>query len=733
MRVWVTGIGVVSALGRGAGRTMDRILAGERGVGPLTLFQLAGARSEVAAEVASLSAAEVAPAGEEEGWSRTDAMSVLAVREALAEAGLDPREWPTDLILGGSTAGGLETEGPLAALGRAPEQAAPLACLRSYPLSSTADRVHELFGFRSARTLSSACSSGANALLLAAAWILTGRAERVVAGGADGLCRMTYAGFGALGALSPEACRPFDRRRQGLTLGEGAGFVVLESERSREARGARAIVELRGAATGAEAHHITNPEASGATAARVMTAALERAGLAPADLDYVNAHGTATVLNDAMESAAIVRCLGAEAERVAVSSTKGHLGHTLAAAGAIEACVTAMAVARSMLPPTAGLEEIDPACALRHVTAARPAEIRAALSTSFGFGGTDTALVLAAPGAFGEPPARAAKRVVVTGGATAGPLGLVGLGESSWYLDTGGPLAMTRVLEPSAGLDKARARRLDHAALLVTAVAREALERARLAAPGPGTGIVVGSAYGSVDESNAFLHRLEDKGARLVSPADFPNLVQSSPAGHASIYLGLRGPVLSATDLDATSESAVATAADLLAAGEAEALVAGGVAEASVVVERSVAPSCSGIGARGPRGEGAAVVLLETEEHARARGARVVAQVAFWSSRRAGAKETLLAGAPLPSKGSIVVTARDDDRALPWLAGSPWVEVERRSVAERAGDHEAAGGFALAAAAAGVASGAFSSALVLGLALDRAYAIVLDRAPEGGA
>jgi 3-oxoacyl-[acyl-carrier-protein] synthase II len=730
MRIWVTGIGIVSPLARGARATMDRLLAGDRAIGPLSLFHLEGSRSDVAAEVKGLEA-------EEEGCSRTDAMSVLAAREALAEAGVDPRAAPVDLVVGGSTAGMFETELTLAAFARDPGSIGPLLSMRSHPLSSTADRVIAALGpFHAARTLCSACSGGANAVLLGAAWIRAGRARCVLAGGADALSRLTRSGFGALAALSPEPCRPFDRRRAGLTLGEGAAFLVLEPEGPARARGARPIVELRGWAVGAEAHHITNPEAGGETAARVMRAALARAGLEPAGVDYVNAHGTATPLNDVMETAALERCLGAEASRVAVSSSKGQIGHTLAAAGAVEAAITAMAIARGMLPPTIGLDEIDPACRLVHVTRARPARIRAAMSDSFGFGGTDTALVLAEPGAFGEPDAAPPRGVVVTGAGTVGPLGVLGVAASGAYLEPGPPPPPGPIpFQPSAHLDVARARRLDRAARLVTAAVAAAMEGTGLPLDGDAanaTGAVLGSAFGSVDGSAAFMRRVCDKGPRLASPADFPNLVPSSPAGHASIYHGLRGPVLAVADLSATAECAIATAIELCAAGEADAVFAGSVEEASPIVDLCLAPVCSPVADRGPRSEGASVLLLEAEDRAAARGARILARVVWWASWRSSAVPRPLVDAPPPDPGwgprVVVVSGRNDDRVARALEGSRWAEVPRRSVAARAGDHEGAGGFAAAAAVSALAAGALDAALVVGTAPDRGHAVLLVRA-----
>jgi len=736
VRIWVTGIGVVSPLARGAAATMDRLVAGDRAFTSLSLFDITEARVRIAAEVAALRADEVAPPGEAEGWSRTDAMAVLSAREALEHAAVHPAEAPVDLVIGGTTAGMFETEDLLAWLSRDPDAITPLKRMLSHPLSSTADHVRASIGpFRRVRSVCSACSSGTNAILLGAAWIRAGLSTCVLAGGADGLCRLTYTGFGALGALDPGPCRPFDRRRAGLNLGEGAAFLVLEPEEAARARGARPLVELRGWAVGAEAHHITNPERDGKTAARTMREALRRAGLTPADLDYVNAHGTATPLNDVMESAALHACLGAEVERVAVSSSKGQIGHTLGAAGAIEAAITAMAIARGVMPPTAGLEETDPECQLVHVTSAREAPIRAAMSNSFGFGGTDSVLVLAEPDRFPPPPGAEQPRraVMVTAAATVGPLGVQGASGAAAYLDPGpAPAEGSIAFNAAEHLDVARARRLDRAGRLATVAIQTTLVEAGVAATSAsdagadaGIGAIVGASFGSVDASTAYMRRIYDKGAKYASPADFPNLVPSSPVGHASIYLGLRGPVFATPDLGATAESALATAIELIAAGEAEIIAAGSVEEASPMIERCLGPVCSEILDRGARSEGASAMLFESEARVRERGARPLAQVAWWTSWR-GDSAGALAGAPAPEPGLAgVFVGREEPRVDRCLRGSPWAEVPRRALAMRVGDHEGAGGFAAAAAAAAIAGGQITRALILGGAPDRGYAILL--------
>ncbi len=728
MRIWITGVGAVTPLGRTARSTMDALVSGTRAIAPVTLFDTTGCRSSIGAEIAGLRVSDVAPSTGADGWSRTDAMSVLAAREALA--GLSDRE-PIDLVLGGTTAGMYETEDLLAEMHRDPTARQPLERMLSHPLSATVDRLRgTVRPFRHARTICSACSSGANALMLGASWLRLGKTPRVLAGGADGLCRLTYTGFSCLGALSPEPCQPFDVARNGLNLGEGAAFLLLETEAAARARGAEPIAELRGWAVAAEAHHITNPEASGEIAGRVMRAALARAGLAARDVDYVNAHGTATKLNDKMEAAAIRHALGAETMRVPVSSSKGQLGHTLGAAGAVEAVICALAIQRGEVPPTMGLSSVDPECELLHVTSTRRATLRAAISNSFGFGGSDASIVLTAPDAFEPLPETPARRVVVTAAATIGAQGVHDHTSASLYLEAGGGPASGQIaFSAEAHLDLERARRLDRAGRLATAAIHVALrtgvtdreeDRHRV-------GAIMGAAYGSVDACSAFIHRVYEKGAKFASPAVFPNLLPSSPVAHASIYHRLQGPVFSSADLDATSVSAIVTGAELIASGEALAMFAGGVEEISAITEAVLGPLCS---ARHdteiPRSEGAMVLLLEDAD----RGQRPPIAELTWSASWRGALETELANAPPPADvgRAAVVVAHLGAGVAHALTDSPWAHAQRLAAGPRAGAHEGAGGFAVAAGVALLAAGRLDELLALGLAPDRGYAFVLRRA-----
>ena len=743
----VTGLGAVTALGGTIQETWDRLLRGDRAFTDVSLFSADDYRVRLVAEVSGIPAFAMRRDGPDD-FSRTSELALRAAKEALGHAGLADlarRPRRIGLVVGGSTAGMLETESTLAVI-LSPQGAVDpgareeaLRRMLSHPLSAPTDRLaRELGPFIRVRSLSSACSSGANALLVGATWLELGLVDVVLCGAADALCRVTLSGFNALGALDPEGARPFDKRRRGLTLGEGAGFVVLERAADARARGIDAVCTLLGWAARAEAHHITNPEPTGAAPSRAMVAALARAGLAPADIDYVNAHGTGTPLNDPMEARALARVFGADLARVPVSSQKGQIGHTLGAAGAIGATITALAIAKGIAPPTGGLEEPDPECPLTHVRTAEPRAIRAALSSSFGFGGMDTVLVFGRSGTPAPRP-RPARAVVVTGVAAITPAGLF---EGTAVADVPNRACDgdTIVFDFTAHLDRARARRLDRASRL----AALACERA-LGGGAPGTragavpedardaGVVLGNAFGAVDNSSAFMRRLREKGARLASPADFPGLVPSSPAGHVSIYLGLGGPTLAVADLAVSGECAIAQGYELVAAGEADRVAVVAVEETSTIVDqvfRVVFGPDAGVGQadRPLRREGAGALALAAEEVAVARGLPILARV---EQVLAWAEEDAIHAALLPApdlRRAVVVLGAESVGTHALLARCGWAEVRRISCAEQAGSHEAAGGIAVAVAAAMVASDpSVDLALSIGSARGLGYAILLAR------
>jgi 3-oxoacyl-[acyl-carrier-protein] synthase II len=730
MSVVVTGVGAVTPLGSDVATTLRRLYAGERGIRELSLFELAGARSTLAAEVVGLEMRGIA--------ARTDAMAAQAAREALHDAGLASGEG-VHLIVGGTTAGMFETEELLTRLGTVDLDSDLQHRLKTHPLSSTMDVLHEAHGpFASARTVCCACTSGVAALALGWSWIRAGRASVVLAGGADALCRLTYGGFGSLSVLSPDACRPFDARRSGLNLGEGAGFLVLESAAHARARGARVRGYVASVALGGEAHHITNPEPGGGTAASIMRRALEVAGLRAEEIGYVNAHGTATPHNDAAESAAIRACFGSY--RVPVSSSKGQIGHTLGAAGAIEAVITLDAVATGRLPPTVGLETPDPACDLEHVRETREVTLPlSALSNSFGFGGTGGSVLLTSRDDLVDELS-GSERLVVTGAAAVvrGAL-LTGAALAALLTEAGadGGSDDTGEAPPPAdatvSLDPARARRMDRSGRLSAAVMEAALALsdggAGMALDRRATAAVSGTAFGNVDGSMRFMRRMLEKGAQFASPVDFPNLVPSSPVSHAAIYLGLRGPALATPDLSATAESAFATGLELIEGGLADSAVTGSVEEISELAERVLAPLL-GIRSLTAHSEGASALVVERASSAAARGARALAHVLYWSCRRG---EQAVAEAPPPRAGSLVVAEPNVDLDG-LLARSSWSSVPRLTLSPSVGHHVGLGGVALAAAATLLSAASTTSAraettiLVIGAAPGRSYAFLLEGA-----
>jgi 3-oxoacyl-[acyl-carrier-protein] synthase II len=396
-RVVITGMGAVTAIGSTLEESWKGLLAGTCGIRPLTLFDPSAYRTQTAAEVAEIPDGFLT-AAERRRMSRADRMGVAAAREALAASGLDlSREDPTRMgvILGGGTSGLIDSEAffELYLRGR---KARPSKVLNHLPDSIT-DRVAQRFGLEGIKsTITTACSSSANALGYAFDAIKAGLADVVVTGGSDVLARLTYGGFNSLRSVDPEPCRPFDRDRRGLSIGEAAGLLVLEDAEHARRRGAPVVAEFRGYGVTSDAYHMTAPDPSGSAGGRTIAAALENAGVNAAEVDYVNAHGTATPQNDSAETAALKAALGDRARRIPVSSIKSMLGHCLCASGAIEAVATALTVRDGRVPPTIHYENPDPACDLDYVpNAAREQDVRVALSNSFAFGGNSSVVVLA--------------------------------------------------------------------------------------------------------------------------------------------------------------------------------------------------------------------------------------------------------------------------------------------------------------------------------------------------
>jgi 3-oxoacyl-[acyl-carrier-protein] synthase II len=395
-RVAITGLGAVTSLGATLSQTWERLLAGACGIRGVSLFDAAPYRTQTAAEVGEIPDGFLT-AAEKRRMSRADRMGLAAAREAIAQAGLDlSREDPTrvGVILGGGTSGLLDSEAfyELHLHGR---RGRPSRILNHLPDAIT-DRIAQHFGLEGIKsTITTACSSSANALGYAFDAIRAGLADVIVTGGSDVLARLTYGGFNSLRSVDPDPCRPFDRERRGLSIGEASGILVFEEYDRARRRGAPIAAEFLGYGVTSDAFHMTAPDPSGAAGGRTIRAALASAGVNANEVDYINAHGTATPQNDSAETAAIKTALGERARAIPVSSIKSMIGHCLCASGAIEAVATALTVREGRIPPTIHYENADPACDLDYVpNQARDRTVRIALSNSFAFGGNSSVVVL---------------------------------------------------------------------------------------------------------------------------------------------------------------------------------------------------------------------------------------------------------------------------------------------------------------------------------------------------
>jgi 3-oxoacyl-[acyl-carrier-protein] synthase II len=390
-RVLVTGLGVVSPYGRGRHPFWAGLAAGRCAIGPLTLFDTEGFRARIAAEVPSGTALPEASRRR----ARADRFALAAADEAVLDAGLSRAELrPAAVVVGGIGGGMLEAEAWFWRRERdGVDDPALRGALRSVLPFAHADVVARRFGTTGPKeTVVLACSSGGAALGLAAELISTGAAPLALAGGVDAMTRICFMGFNALKLLDPEPCRPFARDRRGMSLGEGAGFAVLEAEAHARARGARGYAELVSYGLTTDAWHLTAPHPDGEGSVRAMAEALDRGGVPASAVGYVNAHGTGTLQNDRIEAAALRKLFDPDA--VLVSANKSLVGHAMAAAGALEAIATVLTLVHDLVPPTANLGEPDPDVGFDCVPGvARPAAVELALSNSFGFGGQNLSLL----------------------------------------------------------------------------------------------------------------------------------------------------------------------------------------------------------------------------------------------------------------------------------------------------------------------------------------------------
>ncbi len=527
-RVYIAGFGIVSALGTGGAETLEALASGRSGLSAISRFRPPAADPLPVGQVGEIDPGNTLPA--------THRLARIAAGPILSAGGPPP-----DAVVVGTTTGGMaETESLLRAETEDPE------AYRWHGAGTVAVDLAGRFGCTGpVLTVSTACASGAAAVALGAALIRSGRATRVLAGGADSLCRLTYYGFLSLQLVDPKGARPLDRERKGMSVAEGAAMMMLTAD----SKGPDA--EILGAGLSCDAWHPTAPHPEGVGALSAMKAALNQAGLSAGDIDYVNLHGTGTIDNDLSEALALRALFGEKLPDL--SSVKGATGHSLAASGAMETVIAALAIQHRLLPANTGFRLPDPNLGLFPLKTPKRAAARAVLSNAFGFGGSNAAVIVAQPDRFTAPRAAPKRPLHIASCAC-----VTGAGTTDATLETlhaAGSCA--GVLEDEIlcrGLSPRLIRRLRRLPRLSLSLAAEAAGDTRPES------VFFGTGWGALSETDRFLTRLFESDERYPSPTDFVGSVHNAPAGQIAQYFGARGPNLTLTGGNDAFEQALLAA-----------------------------------------------------------------------------------------------------------------------------------------------------------------------------
>jgi 3-oxoacyl-[acyl-carrier-protein] synthase II len=652
-------MGIISPLGAGLAATLTALREGRDCVSGVTAFDTAKCRSKTAGQVTSLPA----PASKAEArLHRASRMMILAVREMLAG---DPQFAPEAIVIG-TTSGGMSFgEDFYRAQVSGKRLRNRAALVANYPPQKAPMDAMEAAGFCvPLQIIANACASGTNAVGHAFHLVRSGLKRRVLCGGYDAISEMVYVGFDSLQASTTEKVRPFDKARTGLVLGEGAAVLALEDWDSALERGVPILAEITGYGISTDNHHLTQPHPSGIGPELAMQRALGDAALATGEVDYVNAHGTATPFNDASEGAAIAKIFGA---RVPVSSTKAMMGHALGAAGAIEAVFGVLAIRGGFLPPNINHREHDPAWDLDIIAnVAREARVGCVMSNSFGFGGTNASIVIeaaekmvrsvAAAGRRRAVPMQSAEKSArllpsaatecvsarISGTGCVTPLGK-SAGETVRRLRAGEHAPLTEVRNPESGRTfsaalvppeftahlgrEPRLRRASAISLLAAAAGTAAIadsgvqfspeRKSRLA-------VVFGVSSGGVQYTRRFYEQIVKQGANAASPLLFPETVYNAPASHLAAMLGVDGATYTLVGDGTAGVQALEFGAQLIASNDADHVLIVAAEELDwilleahrawrLVPSRNSAPKndCASPGV--PLAEGAAAVLLSRD------------------------------------------------------------------------------------------------------------------------
>lgn len=548
----ITGEGIISAIGNDKAAVLQSLLDGRSGI--VEMKHLHSSHHELPVGEVQLSNDEMKAMLAlpiEEQTSRTSLMGMLAVRQALAEAQL-PETAPKNrrvVLISGTTVGGMDiTEQYYDSFATSDEH---LDCLKKHDCGSSTEEIAAMFGISECTTISTACSSAANALILGANLLKTGQADLVIAGGSEALTRFHLNGFNSLMILDHEPCRPFDAQRAGLNLGEGAAFVVMETEASAREREVEIHAWLTGYGNACDAFHQTASSDNGEGAYRAMTEALEMAQLKPEDIDYVNAHGTGTPNNDLSESAALKRVF---AEKMPlISSTKAFTGHTTSASGSIETVICLLAMQHHFVPANLRWEHQIPD-GITPTTGVKDVTLKHVVCNAFGFGGNDSSLILSAVPVAGEESAvaisdddiRVAAKIEITS-----------------------EEALSEIRNYVKPLEARRMGKIMKSSLLSSL---KAMEQAGIEKP---DAIITATALGCLENSELLLNQLQEEGEVMLKPTYFMQSTHNTIGSGIAIFTKCHGYNVTYTHGKDSLEWALRDARMLLKSGKAKSVLVG--------------------------------------------------------------------------------------------------------------------------------------------------------------
>ncbi|SFW99589.1 3-oxoacyl-[acyl-carrier-protein] synthase II [Thermoactinomyces sp. DSM 45891] len=658
-RIAVTGVGIICANGNDVEEFWDHVVAGKSGIKPVTSLDLSQINTKFGGEVSHFSPEDHFTDEELKHMDRAGQFAVLAAREAIQFAkmklsNLDP--YRVGIVLGTSLGGMRSGEIFHKQWIENGLDETDVNLLYKYPVHTPCDNIAHALGIKGPKSvISNACAAGTNSIGYATDIIRTGKADVMIAGGVDPLTFLSFSGFNSLQALSNEPCAPYSQSH-GLNIGEGAGILVLERMEDACARGATILAEVLDYDLSADSYHQTAPDPGGAGAIRSMKGALNKAGLTEQDLSYINGHGTGTPTNDASEPKALRSIIKEQA--VPISSTKSMLGHTLGAAGAVEAVTSVLAIHRSFIPPTVNFDEKSQKFDLDFVpNKGREAEINTVLSNSFAFGGNNATALFGKHDEQKPTPAQTPrKKVLLTGvGVLAGNVANM---EQFDQLIKGEESGISEIHrfdtkpygQSEAGqipdipykkmINPSMLRRMDALSKQAVAVTKMALDDAKFKITRDNSekvGVIFATGTGPTETVESFNRVVIQEGAKMANAQLFPNTVMNAAAGHIGLHFKIKGPTSTITAGGVSAISALYYAYSLIQLGGCDTVIV-------VTSDEFNEPLLAGHG-RIPNflsktksrpfasdrdgvvlGEGSVAMIVESEEAAKARNARILAE-----------------------------------------------------------------------------------------------------------